>query len=63
MNAVVAVFPKIGRVVINKGENKFTDFRKVNEPVKILKYSRKNILAKGTRQNFLNHPKLQTTTR
>ena len=28
------VLTEIGRVVINTGENKFTDFRKVNEPVK-----------------------------
>ena len=27
-------FPQFGRVVISTGENKFTDFRKANEPVK-----------------------------
>lgn len=54
-----------GRVVINKGENKFTDFRKVNDPVKCIllkifsqKYSRKKHKTKFSKPPATanNHP-------
>ena len=54
-----------GRVVINKGENKFTDLCKVNEPVKCnflkifsQKYSRKKHKTKFSKppETANNHP-------
>ena len=53
-------FPRSGELLHNTGENKFTDFRKANEPVKcnfIFKYSLKTVLAKKAQEKILNPPK------